>query len=131
MARTYIVSMKKDDFPLRAALQKAINTLGYPLNLEDDYVPFASSGYLPCTLDGEDAGLIMRFMSPDDVTSQEATISLQWGGDVREKATVMIIATALAASFDATVQDESNTVVPLAELSANTKKTLASMDEFI
>jgi hypothetical protein len=131
MARTYIVNMKKDVFPLRAALQTAINTLGYPLSLEDDYVPFASSGYLPCTLDGEDAGLIIRFMSSEDVTSQEATISLQWSGDAREKATVMIIATALAASFDATVQDENNAVVPLAELSANTKKTLASMDEFI
>ncbi|HAF00121.1 MAG TPA: hypothetical protein DCO68_11935 [Methylophilaceae bacterium] len=131
MARTYTVKMKQDAFPLRVALQAAIKALGYPLTLEDDYVPFASSGYLPCTLDGEDAGLIIRFIGSEDITNQNASISLQWSGDAREKATVMIVATALAASFEATVLDETNVELTFAELAARTKKVLASISEFI
>ncbi|MDX1914010.1 MAG: hypothetical protein SFU55_00370 [Methylophilus sp.] len=131
MARTYTVKMKQDAFPLRGALQAAIKTLGYPLTLEDDYVPFASSGYLPCTLDGEDAGLIIRFIGSEDVTNQNASISLQWSGDAREKVTVMIVATALASSFKATVLDENNVELSLAELTTSTKNVLASLDKFI
>lgn len=130
MARTYIVKMKQEAFPLRGALQAAIKALGYPLTLEDDYVPFASSGYLPCTLDGEDAGFIIRFIS-NDIAGEDATISLQWSGDPREKATVLIVATALASSFNATVLDENNEILALTELTASTKKSLASMDELI
>jgi hypothetical protein len=131
MARNYIVNMKQEDFPLRKALQAAINTLGYPLIIEDDYVPFASSGYLPCTLNGEDAGLMIRFITSEDKANQVASISLQWSGDEREKATVAIIATALTSSFDAMVLDDNNVALSFTALTASTKEILAGMDEVI
>lgn len=131
MARSYSLKMKQENFPLRAVLQAAIKALGYPLIIEDDYVPFASSGYLPCTLNGEDAGLMIRFISSTDAENQDATISLHWSGDEREKATAMIFAIALAESFEAIVLDENNTLQPLNDLTTSIKKSLASMDELI
>jgi hypothetical protein len=106
MARNYTVYIQKHNIPLRKALQAAISSLGYKLTVEDEYVPFASSGYLACTLNGEDAGLMVRFVNSDSHPPQDAVISLQWSADPREKATANIIALALASQFDAWVYDE-------------------------
>lgn len=128
MARTYTAFLMRDHIPQRGALQAAIKALGFKLTLEDNYVPFASSGYLPCTLDGEDAGLTMRFVSSDAIAGKDAAIILQSGGDPREEATVVIIAAALANSFNAVVRDPDSVEKSADELIAAAKKTFASLD---
>jgi hypothetical protein len=60
-ARALTAYLRRPDVPARAALQAAIKELKLPLALDDGYVPFETSGYLPCTLDGEDAGFDLRF----------------------------------------------------------------------
>src|SRR5450830_392694 len=128
MAQTYTAFLIRDLIPKRAALQAAIKTLGFKLTLEDDYVPFASSGYLPCTLDGEDAGLNIRFIDSDIVVGKDAAIVLQSGGDPREEATILMIAAALASSFDAVVHDKNNAEKNTEGLIASAKQAIAALD---
>ncbi len=66
MARSQTAYLLRDDVPTRAALQKAIDGLKFKLTLDNSYVPFQTSGYLPCTLDGEDAGFDIRFQAVAD-----------------------------------------------------------------
>ena len=66
MARSQTAYINRKDVPARADLQKAIDQLGFKVTLDHAYAPFKTSGYLPCTLDGEDAGFNMRF---DEVAS--------------------------------------------------------------
>ncbi|MGJ4952001.1 hypothetical protein [Bradyrhizobium sp. HKCCYLS20291] len=61
MARVLTAYLKRTEVPTRTALQQAIAGLPFPLTLDDGYVPLETSGYLPCTLDGEDAGFDLRF----------------------------------------------------------------------
>lgn len=128
MAQTYTAFLIRDLIPKRAALQAAIKTLGFKLTLEDDYVPFASSGYLPCTLDGEDAGLNIRFIDSDLVVGKDAAIVLQSGGDPREEATILMIAAALASGFDAVVHDKNNAEKNTEGLIASAKRAFSALD---
>ena len=127
MARTFIAYINQEKIPLRKALQTSLNALGYKLVVEDDYVPLASSGYLPCTLDGEDAGLTIRFMASENVPDKDTAISLQWGGDDREKLTVLMVATALVKDFDAIVYDDQGAQLSLEALSAMISNMLSEM----
>ncbi|HEY3301048.1 MAG TPA: hypothetical protein VGJ90_09770 [Methylophilaceae bacterium] len=129
MARSFTVLINQADFPLRASLQAAIKDLHFKLTLEDDYVPFVSAGYLPCTLEGEDAGLMMHFCKLEPPTDKDGSVNLQWSGDPREKITVLIIASALASHFNASVLDENNALISASALLTMTKQTLASIDE--
>lgn len=129
MARSFTVLIHQADFPLRAALQAAIKDLNFNLTVEDDYVPFVSSGYLPCTLEGEDAGLMIRFFKHEPPTDKDDSISLQWSGDPREKVTVLIIASALASQFNANVLDENSAPVSASALFSMAKQALSSIDE--
>ena len=131
MARSLTVLMNQADFPLRAPLQAAIKALHFNLTIEDDYVPFVNSGYLPCTLDGEDAGLMLRFCKLEKPTDKDSSVNLQWSGDPREKITVYIIATALASQFNASVLDENNAPISVSALMAMTKQALSSIDELL
>jgi hypothetical protein len=128
MAHTFTAFLLRDHIPMRAALQTAIHALGFKLTLEDDYVPFASSGYLPCTLDGEDAGLNIRFVSSDAIAGRDAAIVLQSGGDPREEATVVMIAAALANTFDAVIRDSSNSERNTEGLITSAKEAFAELD---
>lgn len=102
--------------PARADLQSAIKRLGFDLTLDAAYAPFESSGYLPCTLEGEDAGVDLRFEReaplPDAAAAladqrglRTVLIKLKWGGDVREQLSALIVAGALADGFDAWVME--------------------------
>lgn len=116
MARTFHVYVDPAVLPDRAALQAAIKGLGFRLTLDEAYAPFEVAGYLPCTLEGEDAGVDMRFERdaglPDSVAAQQleqaarrAVMRLRWGGDPREQLSALIVAGALAQDFDALVID--------------------------
>ena len=111
MARALSAYLSREKVPERKPLQQAIDALKLPLKLDGDYVPFETSGYLPCTLDGEDAGFDLRF---GDVAEEVSTalklgernvaLNLKWGGDPREEAAALIFCAALANDFDALVQ---------------------------
>lgn len=80
--------------PTREALQTAIRALGFKLVVEDAYVPFEASGYMPCTLEGEDAGVYLRFERVDG--TEDVLMQLRWGGDDREHLTACVWGAALA-----------------------------------
>jgi hypothetical protein len=113
LARTLHAYLPVARMPARAALQAAIRQLKFKLSLDEAYAPFEVQGYLPCTLEGEDAGMDMRFERdvawPDGAAAEApegpARMLLRWGGDVREHLSALIIAAALADGFGATVVD--------------------------
>lgn len=118
MARALTAYLKRADVPARKALQQAINALAFPLTLDDGYVPFETSGYLPCTLDGEDAGFDLRFKDAASgaietaIGDRDVAISCKWGGDPREEAAALAVCAALAISFDAIVMRDGARLSP-------------------
>lgn len=115
MTRNLTAHLRQTDVPARTALQKAIDGLKFALSVDDTYVPFKTSGYLPCTLNGEDAGFDLRFRtatgSDANIADRDTAMSFKWGGDTREQASALIVCAALVKQFDALVQDDGN--VPL------------------
>jgi hypothetical protein len=113
LARTLHAYLPVARMPARAALQAAIRQLKFKLSLDEAYAPFEVQGYLPCTLEGEDAGMDMRFErdvawpagAAVEAPEGPARMLLRWGGDVREHLSALIIAAALADGFGATVVD--------------------------
>lgn len=116
MARLFTAYLVRSEVPALDALQQALAALRFKLAIDDAYVPFKSSGYLPCTLDGEDGGFDLRFfgveadpLPPAAVQAQlgarDVAIALRWGGDPREKICVLMVCAALAQDFGALVHD--------------------------
>lgn len=114
MARALYAYLEPDRMPERAALQAAIRKLGIPLTVDEAWVPFQTTDYLPCTLEGEDAGVYVRFARdaalPEPAAAlagargaRSAEVQLRWGGDKRGELAATLIAGALADSFDALV----------------------------
>lgn len=128
MARHYTVYLNRDSFPKRAALQAAIKALGFKLTLEEDYVPFVSSGYLPCTLDGEDAGFTLRFHTAEGMNGSNDAATLQWSGDPREQASAIMVAAALTQDFGAVVHDADDNATSTEALLAEAEKVFAELN---
>jgi len=128
MARHYTVYLNRERFPKRVGLQAAIKALRFKLTLEEDYVPFVSSGYLPCTLDGEDAGFPLRFHSVEGTNGSDGAATLQWSGDPREQASATMVAAALAHEFGAVVHDAEDNVTSTDVLLAVAKKVFAELN---
>jgi hypothetical protein len=116
VARTLHAYLFSERMPVRAQLQSAVTRLGFKLTLDDAYAPFETQGYLPCTVEGEDAGVDMRFERNANVpgTAQSlaveqgdrrAVMRLRWSGDAREHLSALVIASALALDFDALLLD--------------------------
>ncbi|CAL75711.1 hypothetical protein BRADO1840 [Bradyrhizobium sp. ORS 278] len=103
MARLLTAYLKRSDMPSRAALQQAIDRLPFALTLDDGYVPLQTSGYLPCTLDGEDAGFDLRFTDVG-ANARDLAMTFRWGGDPREEAAALAVCAALAKTFGAIVE---------------------------
>ena len=61
MARALTAYLARAAAPDRAQLQEALDALKLKIVLDDDYAPFKSKGYLPCSFNGEDAGFDIRF----------------------------------------------------------------------
>jgi hypothetical protein len=115
MAKTLIAFMERSQVPSRQALQEAVKNLRFRLSLDEAYVPFEWAGYLPCTLDGEDASVDIRFADSASRLSEQPKLLLQignrgtaillrGGGDPREQASALILGAVLAHSFGALVQ---------------------------
>ena len=106
MARAMTVYSKRENVPSRKALQDALDPLGFKIVVDDAYAPFASKGYVPCALDGEDAGFDLRFQEVEAETRAKFALSadsvamaLRWGGDPREELVALAVGAALANQF--------------------------------
>lgn len=114
MPRAQSAFLNRKDVPARKDLQKAIDGLKFKVTLDDGYAPFKSQGYLPCTLDGEDAGFNIKFQdvaadAPANLKSalgdRDVEIAVKWSGDVREYIAAMAVCAALVNNFGAIVHD--------------------------
>jgi len=127
MARVLTAVLFRDKVPARKPLQQALDALGFGLKLDADYAPFETAGYLPCDLDGEDAGFDLRFKEGEDAEKfggRDVVLTLKWGGDPREEAAASIFCAALARDFGAMVlRDEAE--VSAVALLARAKTALA------
>ena len=115
MANSQTAFLARAQVPTRQALQEAIKSQRFKLTIDDAYAPFACAGYIPCTLDGEDAGFEIKFgdsaASLADVPQlqakigdRDAALTVRWGGDPRERASALMVSAVLAQSFGALVQ---------------------------
>jgi hypothetical protein len=114
VARAQTAYLKHDDVPARKALQAAIDALGFKVRLDEAYEPFETSGYLPCTFDGEDAGFDMRFQDvaaelppalKAGIGGRDTAIGFRWTGDPREELAALSVCAALVKQFGAVVHD--------------------------
>jgi len=114
MARAHTAYLTRSTVPARKALQAAIDALKFKLTLDDGYAPFETSGYLPCTLDGEDAGFDLRFAdveadAPPNLAAalegRDAAMKIRWSGDLREQLAALVVSLALAETFGAILHD--------------------------
>jgi hypothetical protein len=115
MPRAQSAFLVRKDVPARKDLQKAIEGLKFKVTLDDGYAPFKTSGYLPCTLDGEDAGFTIKFQdaAPEGASAnlksalgeRDVEIALKWSGDVRELIAAMAFSAALVQNFGAIIYD--------------------------
>lgn len=112
MANSLTAFLERSRVPDRQALQEEIKRLKFRLSIDESWVPFECSGYIPCTLDGEDAGFDVRFEDgssrlPDSLSDEagkrDAALVLKWGGDPRERASALIVCAALSQGFDALI----------------------------
>lgn len=127
MARKYTAFIASSKIPDLATLQAAIKSLGFKLTLDDAYEPLEFSGYLPCTLDGEDAGCTLKF-EKSGTPGADTAMLLHSGGDPREDITVLIIAAALASTFAASVQDGKQQPVSAETLQKTARDQFANLD---
>ncbi len=126
MPRTFHIQSKADAMPDRDLLQSAIKALKFKLTLDEAYAPFETAGYLPCTLEGEDAGVDMRFeRDVPGAEGRDALMRLKWGGDPREHLSALIIAAAMTQAASAEVIDpDKGVTIEQAELLKQARELL-------
>jgi hypothetical protein len=137
MARSQTAYISRKDVPARADLQEAMDQFGFKVTLDHSYAPFETSGYLPCTLDGEDAGFNMRFeevassLPPalaSGIEGRDTAIGFSWAGDPREELAALTVCAALVKQFGAIVHDpDKDKLLSFDQLMAKAKNTQASL----
>jgi hypothetical protein len=141
MAKVRTAYLKREHVPSRTALQDAIKHLRFKLILDESYTPFESTGYIPCTLDGEDAGVEIKFGATDfsvlaptikaAIGDRDTTITIRSGADPREIVSAAIIAATLANSFGALIQNQGGEALENAEALLNSaRSTFRELSEF-
>jgi hypothetical protein len=139
MSRAQSAFLRRKDVPGRQDLQKAVDAVGFKITLDDGYAPLKSSGYLPCTFDGEDSGFTIKFLEVDAAAERpdalkaaldgrDVEIAFNWSGDPREICCAMAVGAALAKSFGAVVYDTGDKVlVSGEELVAKARKAASAL----
>ncbi len=137
MARAQIAYLNRKDVPARKTLQEAVDQLGFKVTLDDSYAPFKTAGYLPCTLDGEDAGFDIRFqdvaadISPalkSSIGSRDTAIGFRWAGDPREQLAALAVCAALVKQFSAIVHEpDQDMLLSFDQLLAKARDTQGSL----
>lgn len=141
MKKAQTAFLNRSQVPSRQALQEAINNLRFKLTIDESYVPLECAGYIPCTLDGEDAGFELKFgdssVCLDDmpalqvqIGNRDTAMTLRWGGDPRERISAMIVSAALAQGFDALVYRQGDDAFrPSEQLLSETRSAFAQLRE--
>ena len=107
--------MERASVPDRAALQAAVDALGFDCQVDEYYVPFECSGCLPCMLNGQLTGPEIYFEETSEclkqfphraevVGSRDVAVTFRWGARFSESACVCILCAAFAQSCGAIVQ---------------------------
>ena len=123
--------------PQREALQAAIDAMGFDCKLHASYMPFVSTGFLPCVLNGKKSGFEIYFEPAADLLQQfshlsqnvggrDVAVGFRWGGDMAECACVYIVSAALATSFGAIVHYHDDDMLYSAEQLANEARVALS-----
>ena len=102
MARTRIATLPASQLPDASALNSALKAAKLSLVVDPEWSNASHSGYLPCTLAGEDAGFNLTRTASED---EKLVLSLKWGGDKREQAAAIGVLATLATAFGAVVID--------------------------
>lgn len=114
MANEQFAFLKSSDVPTCDQWQQAIGRAGFDLKLDPELQPRTNVGFVPCKLNGSEAGVEMyfddssEFMAPFGAIAgdRDCCISFRWGGSMVECACAMIASYALAESFGAVVSFE-------------------------
>jgi hypothetical protein len=102
------------DIPDRGSWQDSINSLGFPLELDDDLDPMQSTGFTPCKIAGIPSGFEIYLESAEDILESfpeqridfnefEKVISFRWGGHLEELACSLASSAALVKEHNAKV----------------------------
>ena len=111
MSQEQLAFLMKDNVPNREAWQNAITKHGFEFELDSKLTPFEDSGFLPCQLQGRDAGFEIYYDDSTDILDtyaylrqdRNSCIMFVWGGSMTECASVMIASYVLAKEFGAIV----------------------------
>ena len=121
MSNTQFAFLKKENVPNREQWQNAIDELDFSvsLKLHPELVPLEDAGFSPCEWNGtdEDVGFEIFsgptnevFDNPDALREiagdNDHSISMCWGGSMKDCASAMIAGCALAKSFGAVISYE-------------------------
>lgn len=114
MANEQFALIEKSKVPSRSDWQASIDKLNLQFELDPELKPFEDSGFLPCKLQGHEAGFEIYYTDDPDLLKdlshiadhKDYCISFRWGGSMVECASVMIASYALAETFGAVVTYE-------------------------
>lgn len=114
MANEQFAFLLKENVPTREEWQAAINDCGFSFQLDPELKVFEHCGFLPCILEGEEAGVEVYYDGSPDLLEefsdiapgQDYCISFRWGGSMMACASAMILSYTLAARFGAIVSYE-------------------------
>jgi hypothetical protein len=118
--------LARSSVPKREALQAAVDSLDFDCKIDESYLPFACSGFLPCVVNGRKSGFEIYFESAAEqfeafpelqktVGNRDAAITFRWGSDLDECACVLIVSAALASNFGAAIHYQDDDILYLAE----------------
>lgn len=138
MAEAYTVLTARSLVPTLSELHGVLKSLKFKLTVDEAYTPFETSGYLPCTINGEDGGINIAFDSAADVLADpsvanlpeaiDTAIRLKSGGDPREDVCVLMIAAALAQSNSTVAFGPSRSPVSAGQLVTDARRRFSELD---
>jgi hypothetical protein len=141
MSLTLTVFLSRELVPGKEEFERAIIALGFSVQIDTSYVPFRSSGFLPCVVGGRKSGFEISFEDSqaaleqlkqikDAVGARDAAIVFRWGGDMAECASALIVSAALASAFDAVVYSSDDDILCSAsELAEEAKSALLMLEK--
>jgi hypothetical protein len=109
MSMELYVFLNKSDMPSPAQWQQLINQNGFDLSLDQDFDPFTSTGFRPCSLDERATGFEYYFSPKSEVAAPDtylaplterfdSVVTFVWGGDFNELTAVLMASAALSHS---------------------------------
>jgi len=102
MSRTRIATLGANRLPDAALLNRALKAQRLKLSVDSEWGDVEHNGYVPCALEGEDAGFELRRSTGTD---GQPVLVFRWGGDRREQAAALAVLSVLASQFGAEVTD--------------------------